>query len=109
MSRDEGRSNRDERPSTRDAGIASREERRRLAAWDRRHVWHPFTPHALYADEDPVLVVAAEGHTLIDADGRRLLDGVSSLWCNLLGHRRPEIDAAIREQLGARDTAREHL
>ena len=45
------------------------------------------------------MVVAGEGHYLIDADGRRYFDGVSSLWCNLFGHRRPEIDAAIREQL----------
>jgi len=45
------------------------------------------------------MVVAAEGHYLIDADGQRYLDGVSSLWCNLFGHRRAEIDQAIRAQL----------
>lgn len=66
---------------------------------DARHVWHPFTPHAVYADEHPLMVVAAEGHWLIDADGRRYLDGVSSLWCNFFGHRHPHIDAAIRDQL----------
>ena len=66
---------------------------------DARHVWHPFTPHSAYADDDPLMVVAGEGHYLIDADGRRYLDGVSSLWCNLFGHRRAEIDAAIRDQL----------
>ena len=62
-------------------------------------MWHPFTPHSAYADDDPLMVVAGEGHYLIDADGRRYLDGVSSLWCNLFGHRRAEIDQAIREQL----------
>jgi len=67
---------------------------------DALHVWHPFTPHSAYADDDPLMVVAGEGHYLIDADGRRYLDGVSSLWCNLFGHRRAEIDQAIREQLG---------
>ncbi len=66
---------------------------------DREHVWHPFTPHSAYADDEPLMVVAGEGHYLIDADGRRYLDGVSSLWCNLFGHRRPEIDQAIRDQL----------
>ena len=66
---------------------------------DALHVWHPFTPHSAYADDDPLMVVAGEGHYLIDADGRRYLDGVSSLWCNLFGHRRGEIDQAIREQL----------
>ena len=70
-----------------------------LKAIDRAYVWHPFTPHSAYADDDPLMVVAGEGHYLIDADGRRYFDGVSSLWCNLFGHRRPEIDAAIREQL----------
>ena len=70
-----------------------------LKAIDRAHVWHPFTPHSAYTDDDPLMVVAGEGHNLIDADGRRYLDGVSSLWCNLFGHRRAEIDQAIREQL----------
>ncbi len=70
-----------------------------LKAIDRAHVWHPFTPHSAYPDDDPLMIVAGEGHYLIDADGRRYLDGVGSLWCNLFGHRRPEIDRAIREQL----------
>jgi adenosylmethionine-8-amino-7-oxononanoate aminotransferase len=45
------------------------------------------------------MVVAGDGHYLIEADGSRYLDAVSSLWCNLFGHRRPEIDRAIRKQL----------
>jgi adenosylmethionine-8-amino-7-oxononanoate aminotransferase len=48
---------------------------------------------------DPLVIAAAEGNYLIDADGRRYLDGVSSLWCNVHGHRQPVIDAAIRAQL----------
>ena len=70
-----------------------------LRALDALHVWHPFTPHSAYADDDPLMVVAGEGHYVIDADGRRYFDGISSLWCNLFGHRRAEIDQAIREQL----------
>jgi len=77
--------------------VPSRDE---LVAWDDACVWHPFTPHSVYRSEDPLMVVAGDGHYLIDADGSRYLDGVSSLWCNLFGHRRPEIDAAIRDQLG---------
>ena len=46
------------------------------------------------------MVVAAEGHELIDADGTRYLDGVSSLWCAIFGHRVPEIDEAVSHQLG---------
>ncbi|MCA9267176.1 MAG: aminotransferase class III-fold pyridoxal phosphate-dependent enzyme, partial [Planctomycetales bacterium] len=67
-----------------------------LAEWDRRHVWHPFTQ---MAEHQPLIIERAEGCTLIDSAGRRLIDGVSSLWCNVHGHRHPTIDAAIRRQL----------
>jgi adenosylmethionine-8-amino-7-oxononanoate aminotransferase len=53
-----------------------------------------------YLASDPLVVVAAEGNCLIDDRGRRLFDATSALWCNLLGHRVPEIDAAVRDQLG---------
>ena len=49
--------------------------------------------------DDPTVIVAGEGPYLIDSAGQRYLDGVSSLWCNLHGHRHPTIDAAVREQL----------
>jgi adenosylmethionine-8-amino-7-oxononanoate aminotransferase len=49
--------------------------------------------------EEPLIIVAGDGNYLIDADGRRYLDGVSSLWCNVHGHRRRELDAALRAQL----------
>jgi adenosylmethionine-8-amino-7-oxononanoate aminotransferase len=68
-------------------------------ARDRRVLWHPFTQQAGWADEDFPVIVAAEGVTLVDADGRRYLDGVSSLWCNVHGHRVPAIDDAVRAQL----------
>ena len=67
--------------------------------WDADHVWHPFTQMREYLAADRVVVVRAEGNYLIDDRGRRLFDGTSALWCNLLGHRVPEIDAAIAEQL----------
>lgn len=70
-----------------------------LVAWDRQHLWHPFTQMAEWLRDEPVVITAAEGRTLIDANGRRYLDGVSSLWCNVHGHRHPRIDAAIRAQL----------
>ncbi len=70
-----------------------------LRALDKRHVWHPFTHHRLWDADDPLVIVAAEGMHLIDSDGNRYLDGVSSLWCNVHGHRVPEIDAAVRRQL----------
>src|SRR5438093_5611197 len=67
-----------------------------LKRWDREHVWHPFTQMAEY---EPLLVERAEGCTLIDVEGRRFIDGVSSLWCNVHGHRHPLIDQALRDQL----------
>jgi adenosylmethionine-8-amino-7-oxononanoate aminotransferase len=70
-----------------------------LRALDKEHVWHPFTPMSLWLDDDPLVITAGEGFHLIDSDGNRYLDGVSSLWCNVHGHRVPEIDAAIRAQL----------
>ena len=78
----------------------SAQEQARLTEWDRRCVWHPFTQHALWNQTDPLIIVAAENEYLIDADGRRYLDGHSSLWCNIHGHRRAEIDRAIIDQLG---------
>jgi adenosylmethionine-8-amino-7-oxononanoate aminotransferase len=66
---------------------------------DRKVLWHPFTQQLGWMEEDFPVIVAAEGVHLIDADGRRYLDGVSSLWCNVHGHRVPAIDAAIRAQL----------
>src|SRR6185312_1063559 len=70
-----------------------------LRLLDKQHVWHPFTPMKLWLESDPLVIVAAEGMHLIDSDGNRYLDGVSSLWCNVHGHRVPEIDNAIRAQL----------
>jgi len=55
---------------------------------------------AEYAATDPLVIVRAEGNYLIDDEGRRLFDGTSALWCNLLGHHVPEIDEAIIDQLG---------
>src|SRR5262245_40456433 len=70
-----------------------------LRAWDYAHLWHPFTPLADWAASDPLILEWAEGVYLIDAHGRRYLDGVSSLWCNIHGHRHPTLDAAVRAQL----------
>jgi len=70
-----------------------------VVRWDRAHLWHPFTQMQDWLAAEPLVIAAADGNYLIDAAGRRYLDGVSSLWCNVHGHRRPEIDAAIRAQL----------
>src|SRR5262249_9206345 len=77
----------------------NRHEKEQLIDWDRRHVWHPFTPMQAYLEEPPLVVAEARGCLLIDVDGREYVDGVSSLWCNVHGHRVPQIDQAVREQL----------
>jgi adenosylmethionine-8-amino-7-oxononanoate aminotransferase len=71
----------------------------KAAQLDHDHLWHPFTQQRDWVAEEPLMIEAAEGTELIDSDGRRYLDGVSSLWCNVHGHRHPEIDQAVREQL----------
>src|SRR5689334_2370659 len=72
---------------------------KQLRQLDKQHIWHPFTPMKLWLESDPLIITSAEGMYLIDSDGNRYLDGVSSLWCNVHGHRVPQIDAAIRAQL----------
>jgi adenosylmethionine-8-amino-7-oxononanoate aminotransferase len=70
-----------------------------LLALDRRHVWHPFTAQQEWESEPQLVIERADGWYLQDTDGRRYIDGVSSLWTNVFGHRVPEIDAAVRAQL----------
>ena len=66
-------------------------------ARDAAVVWHGFTQMAAYAENAPIIVERGEGHELIDVDGRRYLDAISSLWVNTLGHHVPELDDAVRD------------
>ncbi len=77
-------------------GPAGEPTRDQLERWDREIVWHAFTQMSEY---EPFIIQRASGCTLVDLDGREYLDGVSSLWCNIHGHRHPKLDAAIRRQL----------
>jgi adenosylmethionine---8-amino-7-oxononanoate aminotransferase len=71
-----------------------------LIAWDRQYLWHPFTPMKPWCEDKDILVIErGEREFLIDTEGRRYIDGVSSLWCNVHGHCVPELDAAVRGQL----------
>ena len=71
-----------------------------LAEHVRPGVWHPFTPMSAHRGETVPEIVSGDGFFLKDAAGREYFDGISSLWCNVHGHRVPEIDAAIADQLG---------
>jgi adenosylmethionine-8-amino-7-oxononanoate aminotransferase len=70
-----------------------------LKQWDREFVWHPFTQMQGFREEDPLIISRGEGIYLYDIQGNRYLDGVSSLWANLHGHHRPELDRALTAQL----------
>ena len=67
-----------------------------LHAWDKDHVWHAFTQMAEY---EPLLIERGEGVYLFDTEGNRYIDGSSSMWCNVHGHRHPRLDAAVHKQL----------
>ena len=69
-----------------------------LLKLDRAHVWHPYAP--MPGTRDPYLVTGAEGVRIQLADGRELVDGMSSWWAAIHGYRHPVLDAAVSEQLG---------
>src|SRR5262245_7263198 len=70
-----------------------------LARLDKKYVWHPFTQQREWQDRDPVIIASGRGVWLKDIRGRRFIDGVSSLWVNVWGHRRKELDRAVVRQL----------
>lgn len=65
----------------------------------RRNIWHPFTQMRELEDSPPLMIEKGEGAHLIDSDGNRYIDGVSSLWVNIHGHGVSEIETAVRDQL----------
>ena len=72
----------------------------KLSQKDKKYLWHPFTQQQEWiADKDITIITKGKGTFLYDAKGKKYLDGVSSLWCNVHGHQVPEIDRAIQKQL----------
>ncbi len=78
--------------------MASSRRDRQLARWDRKFLWHPFTQMREWEREDPLIITRANGAHLYDAAGRKYLDGVSSIWLTVHGHRHPALDRALRQQ-----------
>ncbi|MGO9061288.1 MAG: adenosylmethionine--8-amino-7-oxononanoate transaminase [Candidatus Binataceae bacterium] len=72
---------------------------RRLADADHSYLWHPFTQMRTWLADEPLIIERGEGNYLIDVNGKRYLDGVSSLWCNVHGHRKARLDQALRDQI----------
>jgi adenosylmethionine-8-amino-7-oxononanoate aminotransferase len=69
-----------------------------LLRLDRAHVWHPYAP--MPGVREPYLVESASGVRLRLADGRELIDGMSSWWAAIHGYRHPVLDEAVRDQIG---------
>jgi adenosylmethionine-8-amino-7-oxononanoate aminotransferase len=68
------------------------------AEQDRAHVWHPYTRASTLAQGAPPCIVRGEGIYLVDAEGRRYVDAISSWWCAALGHSHPRLILAIQRQ-----------
>ena len=68
--------------------------------WDREALWHPFTQMKDWQSEPVTVIERGRGNRLVDTDGNEYLDGVSSLWANVHGHRVRAIDRALKEQIG---------
>ncbi|MGZ8380650.1 MAG: adenosylmethionine--8-amino-7-oxononanoate transaminase [Nitrospira sp.] len=72
---------------------------KQLRNWDRRYLWHPFTQMQEWEQEEPLIIERGKGSYLIDTEGKKYLDGTSSIWVNLHGHRHPMLNHAIKKQL----------
>jgi len=70
-----------------------------LREYDKSYVWHPFTQMRDWETEEPIVIYRGEGSYLIDTDGNRYLDGVASIWTNVHGHCRAEINEALKKQI----------
>lgn len=75
------------------------DENTNLEEADKKYLWHPFTQMKEWEREKPVIIAEGKGSFLRDVYGKWYLDGVSSLWVNIHGHAREEINGALREQL----------
>ncbi len=72
-----------------------------LGEWDKKYVWHPFTQMKDYAGATPLIIEKDEGFYLIDIDGNRYIDGVTSLWVLVHGHGKKELIEAMKQQADA--------
>ncbi len=70
-----------------------------LEAWDKEYFWHPFTQMKVYREEDNLIFYKGEGVYLYDIYGRKYIDAISSLWCNVHGHNHPKLNQALADQL----------
>ncbi|MCA9404966.1 MAG: adenosylmethionine--8-amino-7-oxononanoate transaminase [Candidatus Omnitrophica bacterium] len=77
----------------------SQQKTKQLVKDDQQYVWHPFTQMKDWMNDEPLIIEKGQGSYLIDTEGRRYLDGVSSLWVNVHGHHHRDIDHAVKSQV----------
>ena len=73
--------------------------KKQLEVLDKKYLWHPFTQMKEWAEESLLIITEGRGSFLKDISGRWYLDGVSSVWVTVHGHRKKEIDDAVKEQI----------
>lgn len=73
--------------------------KKNLNKLDKQNVWHPFTQMSEWADQDTIMITKAKGNYIYDNNGKKYFDGVSSMWVNVHGHSRKEINSAIKRQV----------
>ncbi len=74
-------------------------DKKTLIDWDKRYLWHPFTQMKDWLAEEPIIIERGEGVHLIDTEGNRYIDGIASMWTNVHGHNRKEINDALKAQM----------
>ena len=72
---------------------------RRLENLDKKFIWHPFTQMQEWQNEQPIIIKSGRGCLLTDIHNKKYIDGISSLWVTIHGHRKKEIDQAVSRQL----------
>lgn len=75
------------------------ERNRQLEIADKKYIWHPFTQMQDYLKETPLIIEQGDGCIIKDIYGNEYLDGISSLWTNVHGHRKKDLDLAVKNQL----------
>jgi len=79
--------------------MSLKKRNRTLAKKDKKYIWHPFTQMKDYEKSSPLVIEKGRGSYLYDIQGNRYIDGVSSLWVTVHGHRKKKIDEAIISQV----------
>ena len=70
----------------------------KIQEYDLKYIWHPFTQMKEYQKESPIVIEDSDGIYLIDSDGNKYIDGVSSLWVNIHGHGREELAEVLNQK-----------